>query len=55
MTETDVQKILGKPDSVETGETVGIRGTTYYYKSGDTQVKVIFLNNAVMAKEGSFK
>lgn len=54
-TEEEVKAILGKPDRVETGETLGLRGTTYYYSGHGAEVKVVFLNNSVMAKEGSFK
>jgi outer membrane protein assembly factor BamE (lipoprotein component of BamABCDE complex) len=54
-TEEEVTAILGKPDRIETGETLGLRGTTYYYSGNGAEVKVVFLNNSVMAKEGSFK
>lgn len=55
MSESEVKAILGSPTQVETGEALGIRGTTYYYKSGDTQVKIVFVNDGVVTKEGSFK
>lgn len=55
MSETEVKKILGNPEKVATSETLGIRGTSYYYKNGSKEVKILFLNNNVMAKEGSFQ
>ena len=55
MSEVEVKSILGKPSRTETGETLGIRGTTYYYESGGAEVKIVFLNDSVMVKEGSFK
>ena len=55
MNASEVEAILGKPDRTETSETLGIRATTYYYKSSSGEVKVSFLNDGVMVKEGTFK
>jgi outer membrane protein assembly factor BamE (lipoprotein component of BamABCDE complex) len=54
MSKEEVKVILGEPSQIEQGETLGISGTTFYYKAGKTEAKVVFLNNGVMAKEGSF-
>jgi hypothetical protein len=40
---------------VESGETLGIRGTTYYYEKKGVSVQIVFLNDAVMVKQGSFQ
>ncbi len=55
MTDTQVESILGKPTRIETGETLGIRGTTFYYQKGGADVQIVFLNNGVMIKQGTFK
>ncbi|SDU14671.1 Outer membrane protein assembly factor BamE, lipoprotein component of the BamABCDE complex [Verrucomicrobium sp. GAS474] len=55
MSASEVEALLGKPASIETSETLGIRATTYYYKAGGAEVKISFLNDGVMVKEGSFK
>ncbi len=54
MSEEEVVAILGKPKRVETGEILGLRGTTYYYEHGETEVVVNFINNQVSAKSGKF-
>ena len=53
MTEQQVKEILGSPTRVETGTVLGVTGTTYYYKSGDKEVKIVFVNGKVMTKAGS--
>ena len=55
MSVSEVESLLGKPAKIETSETLGIRATTYYYKSSSGEVKVSFLNDGVMVKEGTFK
>jgi len=55
MTDSQVEAILGKPTRIETGETLGIRGTTFYYQKGGADVQIVFLNNGVMIKQGTFK
>ena len=54
MGSAEVKTILGEPDRTETSETLGIRATTYYYKTSSGEVKISFLNDGVMVKEGSF-
>ncbi|HEY8966885.1 MAG TPA: outer membrane protein assembly factor BamE [Candidatus Methylacidiphilales bacterium] len=54
MSVAEVKAILGSPDKSETSETLGIRATTYYYKTSHGEVKISFLNDNVMVKEGAF-
>ncbi len=55
MSQAEVQAILGKPSRVESGETLGIRGTTFYYDAKGASVQIVFLNDAVLVKQGSFQ
>ncbi len=55
MTPQEVKAILGSPASVETSGALGLTGTTYSYKSGTSEVKIVFLNDKVMATQGDFK
>ncbi len=55
MSTAEVQKILGKPTRVESGETLGIRGATFYYETKGASVQIVFLNDAVLVKQGSFQ
>ncbi len=54
MKEDEVTQILGKPNRTDISETLGIRSTAFYYKQGDREVKIIFINDKVFSKEGSF-
>jgi hypothetical protein len=55
MTEQQVRKILGKPTTVDTGSMLGVTGTTYHYKSGGSEVSVVFVGGKVLSKSGNFK
>ena len=55
MSQAEVEKILGKPTQIETGNMLGMSGTTYTYTKGKTEVKIVFLNDGVMNKSGSFR
>jgi outer membrane protein assembly factor BamE (lipoprotein component of BamABCDE complex) len=55
MKKAEVEAILGRPNRSESGSVLGIEGTTYYYKSGNSEVQVVFVNDSVMSKAGSFK
>ena len=55
MSEKEVKGLLGSPTSITTGETLGIRGTTFHYKKGGSEVEVVFLNDGVITKSGEFK
>ena len=55
MSQKEVIAVLGEPTSKETGQAIGISGTTFYYKTGETEVKVVFLNDSVMATSGHFQ
>jgi hypothetical protein len=55
MSEARVRELLGKPAQIKTGEVLNIRGTTYLYEKGRNKVQVIFINDAVINKSGSFE
>ncbi len=55
MTEAQVKDILGGPTKVESGEVLGLRGSTYYYEKGKTRVQINFINDGVVSKTGSFE
>ena len=55
MTTDQVRAILGNPTETESQGALGISSTTYTYKSGDSEVKIVFLNDKVMAKSGELK
>jgi outer membrane protein assembly factor BamE (lipoprotein component of BamABCDE complex) len=54
MKEDEVIQILGKPHRTDVSETLGIRSTAFYYKQGEREVKIIFINDKLFSKEGSF-
>lgn len=49
----EVEKILGEPTSVETQEIPLLSRTIYTYESGDDFIKLVFVNNNLISKEGS--
>ena len=56
MTTDEVKTILGEPTSSETSTPLGIvTGTSYTYHSNTSDVKIIFVNDKVISKEGEFK
>jgi outer membrane biogenesis lipoprotein LolB len=56
MTTAEVKQILGEPTSLQTGSALGIiSGTTYIYHTDKSEVKINFVNDKVVAKEGSFQ
>jgi len=55
MTTDEVKAILGEPTSSGTGGALGITGTTYTYHTDKSDVKVTFVNDKVIATEGSFQ
>lgn len=54
MTSAEVKKILGGPDRVETGNILGLEGTTFYYHRGESKVQISFINDQVSVKLGTF-
>ena len=56
MSPSDVEAILGQPSSShsEPIPIVGGTQTTYSYESGNSSVTIIFKNNKVMEKNGTF-
>jgi len=56
MTTTDVKAILGEPTTSDTSNALGIvTGTTYTYHTSKADVKIIFVNDKVISKEGEFQ
>jgi outer membrane protein assembly factor BamE (lipoprotein component of BamABCDE complex) len=55
MTTDEVRTILGDPTSSNTGGALGITGTTYIYHTDKSDVKITFVNDKVIAMEGSFQ
>jgi hypothetical protein len=55
MTSKEVKTILGDPTETESQATLSISGTTYVYRSGESEVKVVFLNDKVTAVQSHFK
>ncbi len=55
MTTDEVKAILGDPTSSETGGALGLSGTTFTYHTAASDVKITFVNDKVIAKEGSFQ
>ena len=56
MTTDEVKAILGEPTSSQTGNALGIiAGTTFIYHTEKSDVKITFVNDKVIATEGSFQ
>src|SRR5882762_6328740 len=52
MTPQQVTSIIGKPSESLTQGALGLTGTTYTYHHGSKEIKLDFLNDKLMAKEG---
>jgi outer membrane protein assembly factor BamE (lipoprotein component of BamABCDE complex) len=56
MTTDQVEEILGKPTSSQTGSALGlVSGTTYIYHTDKSDVKINFVDGKVVTTEGSFQ
>ena len=55
MTEKQVKEILGQPAKIESGEVLGLRGSTFLYEKGKTKVQINFINDSVVSKSGNFE
>jgi outer membrane protein assembly factor BamE (lipoprotein component of BamABCDE complex) len=55
MTTDQVEAILGAPTTSQTGGAFGISGTTFIYHTDKSDVKITFVNDKVIAKEGNFQ
>ena len=56
MSQAEVKKILGRPDQIETGEILGLSGTTYTYDNKDgSKVQISFIDDHVTVKLGTFQ
>jgi outer membrane protein assembly factor BamE (lipoprotein component of BamABCDE complex) len=51
----EVEAILGRPTSSQSGTFLGQTGTEYIYHTDKSDVKITFVNNKVFATEGSFQ
>jgi outer membrane protein assembly factor BamE (lipoprotein component of BamABCDE complex) len=54
MTQSQVKELLGSPTRTESGATLGVEGATFYYTKSGAEVKIVFLNDSVITKSGSF-
>jgi outer membrane protein assembly factor BamE (lipoprotein component of BamABCDE complex) len=55
MTSDQVKAIFGSPTESQTQGALGLSSTTFTYKKRASEVKIIFLNDKVMAKNGDLK
>jgi len=55
MTSEQVRTILGSPDDTKSQGAVGLTSTTYVYRKNASEVKIIFLNDRVMAVQSQVK
>ncbi len=55
MTSADVKAILGEPTSSNSGNLLGISGTTFVYHTDKSDVTINFVNDKVVSTEGSFQ
>ncbi len=55
MTTDEVKAILGTPTDVQTQGALGLSSMTYTYHTSSADVKIVFINDKVMAREGEFK
>jgi transcription antitermination factor NusG len=54
MTPDQVKAILGEPAEIKSGGFLGFNGTVYVYRKDNTEVTVTFVQDKVIAKDGSF-
>ncbi len=55
MSEEQVRGILGKPTEIGTASFLGISGTTWSYKQGSSEAKIVFVNGQVFQSSGNLK
>jgi hypothetical protein len=55
MSSEQVKAVLGNPSDTLTQGALGLSSTTYTYKKGTSVVKIVFLNDKVMAKNGELE
>jgi outer membrane protein assembly factor BamE (lipoprotein component of BamABCDE complex) len=55
MTTDEVKAILGEPTSSSSGSFLGQSGTEYLYHTDKSDVKIDFVNDKVIATQGSFQ
>ena len=54
MTTAEVKAILGVPSQTESQSVSGISGTTYVYRKGQSEIKIVFFNDRVTAVQSHF-
>ncbi len=55
MTTSDVKAVLGEPTDAQTKSMLGISTTTFTYHTGTSNVAITFIDDKVIATEGSFQ
>jgi hypothetical protein len=55
MSEAEVKNILGRPATVETGETLGVKRAVYCYTKGQARVQIFFVNHQVAGKSSNLE
>ncbi len=55
MTSTEVKAILGNPTQTDSQTVIGLSGSTYVYRRGESEVKVVFVNDKVTAVQSHLK
>ncbi len=55
MTTADVKAVLGEPTDSQTKALLGISTTTFTYHTGTSNVAITFIDDKVIATEGSFQ
>jgi uncharacterized spore protein YtfJ len=55
MTTADVKTVLGEPTDAQTKSVLGISTTTFTYHTGTSNVAITFIDDKVIATEGSFQ
>jgi outer membrane protein assembly factor BamE (lipoprotein component of BamABCDE complex) len=55
MTTEEVKAILGEPTNSQSGSFLGQSGTEFVYHTDKSDVKIDFVNDKVVATEGSFQ
>ena len=54
MTTKQISMMIGPPDEQMSQGALNLTGTTYIYHHGKSDVKLVFLNDKLIAKEGQF-
>ena len=55
MTSTEVKAVLGNPTEIDSQNSTGMSGSTYVYRSDESNVKIVFVNDKVTAAQSHLK